>query len=172
MDLKEIKNEIKHSFDAESQLRLQRIALAEKIAESIGEFYGHITPYKTEFGYFCGCKQDPNSNYWYAILSNNGEETRYDISGMSMNDLTLCLKFLQAEYESRCLKEYVVECTATYYGHIKVKATSEMEAINNAEALLNAETLNISPNEVEVGNVNFTFGNASGYNAYRADENE
>lgn len=30
MDLKEIKNEIKHSFDAESQLRLHRIALAEK----------------------------------------------------------------------------------------------------------------------------------------------
>lgn len=166
MDLKEIKNEIKQSFDAESQLRLERIA------ESIGEFNGHITPYKTEFGYFCGCKQDPNSNYWYAILSNNGEETRYDISGMSMNDLTLCLKFLQAEYESRCLKKYVVECTATYYGHIKVKATSEMEAINNAEALLNAETLNISPNEVEVGNVNFTFGDASGYNAYRAGENE
>lgn len=172
MDLKEIKNEIKQSFDAETQLRLERIALVEKIAESIGEFNGHITPYKTEFGYFCGCKQDPNSNYWYAILSNNGEETRYDISGMSMNDLTLCLKFLQAEYESRCLKEYVVECTATYYGHIKVKATSEMEAINNAEALLNAETLNISPNEVEVGNVNFTFGDASGYNAYRAGENE
>lgn len=47
-----------------------------------------------------------------------------------------------------------------------------MEAINNAEALLNAETLNISPNEVEVGNVNFTFGDASGYNAYRAGENE
>lgn len=172
MDLKEIKNEIKQSFDAESQLRLERIALVEKIAESIGEFNGHITPYKTEFGYFCGCKQDPNSNYWYAILSNNGEETRYDISGMSMNDLTLCLKFLQAEYESRCLKEYVVECAVTYYGHTKVKATSEMEAINNAEALLNAETLKIFPNEVEVGNVNFTFGDASGCNAYLADKNE
>lgn len=172
MDLKEIKNEIKHSFDAESQLRLHRIALAEKIAESIGEFNGHITPYKTEFGYFCGCKQYPNSNHWYAILSSNGEERQYDISRMSMNDLTLCLKFLQTEYESQCLKEYVVECAVTYNGLVKVKAKSEMEAINNAEALLNAETLNISPNEVEVGNVNFTFADASGYNAYLADENE
>ena len=70
------------------------------------------------------------------------------------------------------LKEYVVECAVTYNGLVKVKAKSEMEAINNAEALLNAETLNISPNEVEVGNVNFTFGDASGYNAYLADENE
>lgn len=172
MDLKEIKNKIKQSFDAESQLRLNRIALAEKIAESIGEFNGHITPYKTEFGYFCGCKQYPNSNHWYAILSSNGEERKYDISGMSMNDLTLCLKFLQTEYENQCLKEYVVECGVTYYGFTKVKAKSEMEAINNAEALLNAETLNIFPNEVEVGNVKFTFGDASGYNAYLADENE
>lgn len=70
------------------------------------------------------------------------------------------------------LKEYVVECAVTYYGHTKVKATSEMEAINNAEALLNAETLKIFPNEVEVGNVNFTFGDASGCNAYLADKNE
>lgn len=70
------------------------------------------------------------------------------------------------------LKEYVVECAVIYNGLVKVKASSEMEAINNADALLNAETLKMFPNEVEVGNVNFTFADASGSMAYLADENE
>lgn len=46
------------------------------------------------------------------------------------------------------------------------------EIKNEIKQSFDAETLNISPNEVEVGNVNFTFGDASGYNAYLADENE
>ena len=171
MNIQEIKEQIKKSFNDEVNLRQERIEIAEKIADCIGDFNGRTTPFKTEFGYFCGCQQYPNSNRWYAILSDKGKETKYDFTEMTMNDLTLCLFFLQREYENQCLKEYKVECEVTYNGIVTVKATNEQEAIEIAENMMNPDNLKSFPDKVKVGKIDFEYGDGSAYNAFPIKEN-
>lgn len=171
MNIQEVKEQIKKSFDDEMNLRQERIELAEKIADCIGEFNGRTTPFKTEFGYFCGCQQYPNSKRWYAILSDKGKEIRYDFTEMTMNDLTLCLYFLQREYENQCLKEYKVNCEITYNGTVTVKAMNEKEAIEIAENMMNPDNLKDFPDEVKVGDIEFDFGDGSAYDAFPIKEN-
>lgn len=69
-------------------------------------------------------------------------------------------------------REYKVECEITYNGIVRIKAASEKEALKKAEAMMNPETLKSMPDEVKVGDIEFTFGDGSAYNAWLIKNNE
>jgi len=59
------------------------------------------------------------------------------------------------------MKTYEITMTVIYNGSMTVKAESEEQALKFAQETLNDETLKGFPNEVEIPNGSFTFGEAT-----------
>lgn len=69
-------------------------------------------------------------------------------------------------------RDYEVECVITYNGIVTIKAASETEALQKADMMMNPKTLESMPDNIKVGDIDFTFGEGSAYNAYLLKNNE
>ena len=63
-------------------------------------------------------------------------------------------------------KEYSVECSMTYNGHVKVNAESQEDAIEKAERLMDSKHGDDFPNYGKFGLVTFKFSDATADSAY------
>ena len=63
-------------------------------------------------------------------------------------------------------KEYSVECSMTYNGHVKVNAESQEDAIEKAERLMDSKYGDDFPNYGKFGLVTFKFSDATADSAY------
>ena len=63
-------------------------------------------------------------------------------------------------------KEYSVECSMTYNGHVKVNAESQEDAIKKAEMLMDSKYGDDFPNYGKFGLVTFKFSDATADSAY------
>ena len=63
-------------------------------------------------------------------------------------------------------KEYSVECSVTYKGHVKVNAESQEDAIEKAERLMDSKYGDDFPNYGKFGLVTFKFSDATADSAY------
>ena len=63
-------------------------------------------------------------------------------------------------------KEYSVECSMTYNGHVKVNAESQEDAIKKAERLMDSKYGDDFPNYGKFGLVTFKFSDATADSAY------
>ena len=63
-------------------------------------------------------------------------------------------------------KEYSVECSVTYNGHVKVNAESQEDAIEKAERLMDSKYGDDFPNYGKFGLVTFKFSDATADSAY------
>ena len=108
---------------------------------------------------FLGCKS-------YKIAKHFGKYFGMLITEAKFGDLDgfEILDFVKTKNADE--KEYSVECSVTYNGHVKVNAESQEDAIEKAERLMDSKYGDDFPNYGKFGLVTFKFSDATADSAY------
>ena len=108
---------------------------------------------------FLGCANEEISKHFGKYFGMLITEAKYgDLDGFEILDFV--------ETKNADEKEYSVECSMTYNGHVKVNAESQEDAIEKAERLMDSKYGDDFPNYGKFGLVTFKFSDATADSAY------
>lgn len=117
---------------------------------------------------------------YQCVDGKNGDETNIDDlrvgayyaydTGYAHNWVIISNRLSPAPVKAAPLKKYNVELTCIYNGTLRVEAETEIEAIQKANEALNSENLKAFPDEIDIPNGYFSFGEATADYAYLATE--
>ena len=112
----------------------------------------------TEIG-FLGCASKEIAQHLGKYFGMLVTEAKYgDLDGFEILD------FVKTKNADE--KEYSVECSVTYNGHVKVNSESQEDAIEKAERLMDSKYGDDFPNYGKFGLVTFKFSDATADSAY------
>ena len=130
------------------------------IYDGLGGFgYGGDIAYAHANSAFLGCANEEIAEHFGKYFGMLITEAKYgDLDGFEILD------FVKTKNADE--KEYSVECSMTYNGHVKVNAESQEDAIEKAERLMDSKYGDDFPNYGKFGLVTFEFSDATADSAY------